>query len=192
MRNNAVLYSVVAVVLVLVAVAGRLLPHVWNATPVLAAALFAGWFLPWRTALFVPLSVLFITDLFIGFYDPAVMSVVYASFLVVVGVGYILRKTHSPLLIISGSITGSLFFFLTTNAAVWAFGTMYTKDLGGLLASYVAGIPFLRNMMVGDMIYTAVFFGLFAGLGMLARTSLFTNRKSLLVWQPFSNNTEKS
>ena len=36
---------------------------------------------------------------------------------------------------------------------------MYTKTSFGLLACFTAALPFFRNTMVGDMFYSAVFFG---------------------------------
>jgi hypothetical protein len=37
---------------------------------------------------------------------------------------------------------------------------MYPKTLGGLTAAYVAGLPFFRNDLAGDLFFTAVFFGI--------------------------------
>jgi hypothetical protein len=36
---------------------------------------------------------------------------------------------------------------------------MYPKTAAGLLACYIAAIPFFRNMLVGDLLYTAILFG---------------------------------
>jgi hypothetical protein len=36
--------------------------------------------------------------------------------------------------------------------------------MDGLIACYVAGIPFLRNGLAGDIVYTAALFGLFEAL----------------------------
>jgi len=38
---------------------------------------------------------------------------------------------------------------------------MYPKDLSGLAACYVAGIPFFQNTLFGDLFYSAVLFGTF-------------------------------
>jgi uncharacterized protein DUF6580 len=50
-------------------------------------------------------------------------------------------------------------FFGVTNFGVWAFGSLFPKTAAGLLACYVAAIPFFKNTLVGDAIYTAVLFG---------------------------------
>jgi hypothetical protein len=39
---------------------------------------------------------------------------------------------------------------------------MYPKTLPGLVAAYVAAIPFFRNTVTGDLFYTAVLFGGFS------------------------------
>ena len=53
----------------------------------------------------------------------------------------------------------SLFFFVTSNFAVWAFSGMYSLDLAGLIQSYVAALPFLDNSIAGDLFWSAVLFG---------------------------------
>lgn len=47
------------------------------------------------------------------------------------------------------------------TAIILAGGTMYPKDLSGLIACYTAGIPFFRNMLAGDLAYSAALFGIF-------------------------------
>ena len=39
---------------------------------------------------------------------------------------------------------------------------MYPQNLQGLLQGYVAGLPFFRNTLTGDILYTALLFGGFA------------------------------
>jgi len=39
---------------------------------------------------------------------------------------------------------------------------MYPKTTAGLLACYVAAIPFFQNTLLGDALYTAALFGGFA------------------------------
>ena len=54
---------------------------------------------------------------------------------------------------------GTLLFFLVTNFGVWALGTMYPNTFAGLLACYVAAVPFFGNTLLGDAAYTVVLFG---------------------------------
>src|SRR5229473_2014500 len=51
-------------------------------------------------------------------------------------------------------------FFLTSNFAVWAFGNIaYAKNLSGLMLCYTKAIPFFRNGMISDVLFSLVFFG---------------------------------
>jgi hypothetical protein len=52
-----------------------------------------------------------------------------------------------------------LFFFATTNFAVWASSGMYAHDLHGLIHCYVAALPFLQNTVIGDMFWATLLFG---------------------------------
>jgi hypothetical protein len=59
-------------------------------------------------------------------------------------------------------LASSVLFFVLTNFGVWAFDALYPKTLEGLMACYVAAIPFFRNTLLGDLSYTVVLFGGFA------------------------------
>jgi hypothetical protein len=61
-------------------------------------------------------------------------------------------------------------FFLLSNFAVWAgdaigYGfhvgnaVVYSKDITGLLSCYAAALPFLKNAIISQFFYSAVFFG---------------------------------
>ena len=141
----------------------RLFPHVPNFTPVGALSLFVGVYLvrPYKWALAIPLGVMFLSDLAIGFYDAKLMAVVYGSFLFYVLVGSVFSKKRNILTGILGSFAGALFFFLSTNLAVWLFAEWYPKTLEGLLLCYSFAIPFFRYTLLGDLAYTLLFFGAF-------------------------------
>lgn len=164
--------------LVIIGAFARLLPHEPNFTPIAALALFGAVYLKKRDGLWVPLAAMTISDFFIGFYHPLVMASVYGSFLLAGLIGIRLRKQKnvSPLVrgekreggvfgrwwprVFGASLLGSILFFLITNWAVWAFGELYAKDLGGLLMSYTMGLLFFRNTFLSDLFYVAVFFGI--------------------------------
>lgn len=156
-------------ILVLLAVASRLVPHIDNIAPIGALALFVGTTsLTFNStkqqmaAYLLPLAALVISDAVIGFYTPGVMAAVYLSYLLIIGLGFLVRRNYHWSTIIAGSLTGSVIFFLLTNAAVWAFTPMYAHNSAGLMESYVAALPFFRNSLVGDLLYTGVLFGTYA------------------------------
>jgi len=155
----AIIAGVVFAVLALIL---RLVPHSPNFVPVAALALWAGAYLPKRWGMTVPLAVMLASDALIGFYDWRLMFVVYASFALAVFVGWWVRKNRSVARVVVGSLVGSMFFFLATNFAVWAFSSWYPHNLAGLFETYAMGAPFFRNTVLGDLFYSGVLFGSYA------------------------------
>ena len=143
------------------AAASRLIPHPPNMASITAVALFGGAYLSRKwLAFLVPLVALFLSDLVLGLYSQ--MWVVYGSFALVVCIGLMLRKRRTAFRIGSAALASSILFFLITNFGVWVFGSLYPKNATGLLACYVAAIPFFQNTLIGDALYTTVLFGGFA------------------------------
>ena len=147
--------------MILGAIVSRLVPHPWNLTSVTAVALFSGaCFSDRRLALAIPLGALFLSDLVLGFYSG--MPVVYLAFALVGGIGMTLRGRRRPLPIALATLTGSILFFVVSNFGVWAFGPLYPHSLAGLASCYVNALPFFRNSLEGDALYSLVLFGGFA------------------------------
>jgi hypothetical protein len=161
--NPRILFpSLVGIALVVISAAGRLAPHPPNFVPVAAAALFAGFFFKHRiTALAIPLAALGISDLAIGGYDWRVMGVVYAALALPVALRPLVR-TLSVRRVVGCSLISSIVFYLASNGAVWAFSPMYAPTVVGLLACYVAALPFLLYTIAGDLFWCGVFFGTYA------------------------------
>ena len=149
---------IISVVLIGLVVAGRLMPHVWNATPLIAVCLLAGYVLPRKWAIGVPLVAMFISDLSLGFYHLPIMLTVYGSLAIMTLFGSWIKEIK-PHKVLAASLASSTFFFITTNFAVWASGAWYPKTAAGLMLAYEMGIPFFRNMALGDVIFTGAMFG---------------------------------
>lgn len=146
--------------MILAAAASRLIPHPPNFTPIAAIALFGGaQFSSKRAAFLVPLAGLFFSDLVFGFY--AITPVVYGSFVLTVCLGFWMRR-RSVQRIALGAVASAILFFVLTNFGVWAIDNLYPKTLAGLVDCYAAAIPFFRNMLMGDWLYSALLFGGFA------------------------------
>ncbi len=156
MKKNTLILTALLIAL---GIAGRLLPHPANFTPVAAIALFGAFYLPKRWAVVLPLLAILLSDIFIGFYNPKMMIAVYGSFAITGAIGLYFREKKSFATVAASTLLGSIIFFLVTNAAVWAFGTMYTKDLAGLLNSYTMAIPFFRNSLLGNVFFVSLLFG---------------------------------
>lgn len=149
------------ITMIAAAAASRLVPHPPNLTAVTAMALFGGATLAdKRLAFLVPLAALFLSDLVLGFHSE--MLVVYGCFAAVVCIGLWLQKHRSAPFIAGAALASSVLFFVTTNFGVWAIDGMYPLTWQGLIACYTAAIPFFRNTLEGDLLYTLVLFGGFA------------------------------
>lgn len=157
-KENFLYRTLFALALIVLAAALRIAPHPWNFTPVGAMALFSGAVLRDRRLAFVfPLIALFAGDLFVGFHK--LMFIVYASFLVNVAIGLWLRDRRTIARISLATLLGAIQFFLVTNFAVWQFLSGFSHTASGLLACYIAGIPFFWNTFAGDAFYVTLLFG---------------------------------
>lgn len=136
--------------LLIVAIAlSRLIPHPPNMTLMNAGGHYArSRFGP--IGLLVPILSILISDMIIGFYDWRLLLSVYGAFTLVSVFGVFLSTDASVHRIFAVSTVGSTLFFLITNTAVWALSAWYPHTFFGFLACLAAGLPFYRNMLIGD------------------------------------------
>jgi hypothetical protein len=140
--------------------------QVWNFAPMAAISLYAGSRLPRRWAWVVPVVAMVVSDLLLdqGRYRPAfelTRWTIYTTFAVTTLLGPLANwprfgRWLLPIL----SVTGSLLFFVTSNLATWGEGLLYPMTFTGLIACFVAAIPFFGNTIAADLIGTAALFGL--------------------------------
>jgi len=160
-KESMIVRTIVILAMIAMAAALRIAPHPWNFTPVGAMALFSGAVVKDRRLAFLfPLLALFVGDIFVGFHK--LMPVVYVSFLINVALGYWIHDRRTTLRISAITLLGAIQFFLVTNFGVWAFLDSFRRTTAGLIACYVAGLPFLWNTLGGDALYAALLFGGFA------------------------------
>jgi len=169
---------ILALIFTALTIVSRLIDHPWNFTPLAALALFSGFILP-KKYLFLPLLAQFVSDMFIGTYTWQIMLVVYASYAVMALSAFALRERYNFGTVVVSSFGASILFFLASNAAVWLWSGMYSVNLAGLMSSYAAGIPFFRNTMLGDLLFTGVFFGVYEFARFLAAVPMRVNKKTL-------------
>lgn len=158
---------------ILLAIVARFVPHMPNAAPVTALAIFGAAYLPKKQAIAIPLAVRFISDIFLGFFSWPLMVAVYASHLVGVLFGFWIKKSenHRWVKIVSSSLGASIIFFLVTNFAF--LYKDYPHNIAGIISAYTNGLPFFRGTLLGDLGYTVALFGSYA----LAQS--FSNSKRL-------------
>lgn len=156
MTKKEIIISVL--ILLVVGISYRFFPHPPNFAPVAAISLFSGFFFR-RYFILVPIAIMFISDIFIGFYDWKIMAAVYLSFVSIALIGILIRKNKSVISMVGFSLTGSLIFFILTNFAVWFFGNWYSHDFKGLAECFTLAIPFFKNTLAGDLFYVSIIFG---------------------------------
>ncbi|ROS72997.1 DUF6580 family putative transport protein [Cellulomonas sp. PhB143] len=147
------------VVLVALAIAFRMAREDLGAPPnleLVTAATFASALLLRHPAAFVvPLVVTMASDIALG--NTAVAAFTWSAW-AVVGLGALWSRRfadrHRTLTALGFGVGASLWFYLWTNAGVWWLGrgTYYPPGLDGLVDSYVAGLPFLRTMLLGNLV----------------------------------------
>ena len=149
----------VAIGLILLIVLSRLVPHPPNFTPVLAAALFCGTLYARPShALLIPLLGMAAGDLVLGLHDQ--VWAVYLAIALCVGLGRWMLHPPGALATLGAGVSGSMLFFLLTNFAVWLQGDFYPPTAAGLLACYVAAIPFFHHTLLSTLLFGLALFGL--------------------------------
>ncbi len=147
-----------------------------NFTPLGAMALFGGCYYQdkWKAYL-LPLLTLWITDIFLNrffyfhewvfFYGG--FAWVYGSFALMVLIGRNIRMVSFKSVLFAAS-AGALLHWLITDFGVWlgggkdiTTGLPYTRDWKGLMMCYYLALPFMKNMLMGNLIFSGIFFGVF-------------------------------
>ncbi len=148
-------------IMIMTAAFTRLIPHPPNFTAVGAIALFGGtYFSDKKFAFIIPLTAMLLSDLLLGFHNG--MLSVYFSFVLIVGIGILLSRNINLRNVIAASLSSSILFFVMTNFQMWVQGTLYAKNITGLVTCYVAAIPFFGYSVLGDLFFVGFLFGLFA------------------------------
>lgn len=150
----------IAVSLVTLAAASRVVPHPWNFTPMVALALLSGAGLGNVLAASALTVVAVVAgDLALGLFPYDGMGWVYGSMVLVTVGGRWLRGRRGLLLPPAAGLASGLVFFAVTNFGVWLSGGLYPRTALGLAACFTAAVPFYRNQLPADALFTALLFG---------------------------------
>ncbi len=139
-------------------VASRVIPHPPNFTPVLAVAVFAPYFARdlW-IAIAVPIVAMVLADLMIGLHSSMVW--VYGAVAASVVMSHVLRHASAALPRIGGlALASSVLFFITTNFGVWLGSGFYPLTAEGLMACYIAALPFFGNTLASTLVFSGLFY----------------------------------
>lgn len=149
----------IAVLLVLLCVVFRVVPHPPNYAPVGATAVFAGRTMPPLFGVGLVVLGMFLGDAALAWMHgyPLVSGVtpfVYGGFVAQWSLGRVLRRRRFGAVI--AALLGSIAFFMLSNFGVWAAGNFYSHDAAGLSSCFVAAIPFFGATVLGDLIWTLI------------------------------------
>jgi hypothetical protein len=118
-----------------------------------------------KIAFIIPVLIMFLSDLVIG--NTKIFIFTWSGFVIPVLLGAFIAgklkiwqgKKIMKLAVFSevAAVSSSLFFFIWTNFGHWLITNMYTKDLNGLISSYINAIPFLKPQLAGNLIIVPIF-----------------------------------
>lgn len=181
-NNKGLIFLTSIIVLV---VFSRLMPHAPNFTPVGAVTLLgAGFYSKRLLAFVVPLLSMWLSDLILNnvvygvYFDKFTLFTsfqiyTFAAIALTALLGINLFSKITAGRVFAGTVASAVIFFLITNFGSWLGNVaMYPQNLGGLVASYVAGLPFLLNMLLSNLIFGFIFF-----YGYMLITNQFTSLK---------------
>ena len=130
----------------------RIIPHPPNFTPIIASAILAPLFIKDRWyGMVIPIAAMFISDILIGFH--IYQLVVYLTLLSISFISPMLMNYKKMAIL---AISSSVWFFITTNFAVWAMWNTYPKTIEGLLACYTLAIPFFKYTLISTCLFTGL------------------------------------
>lgn len=154
--------------LLFIGIVSRLIPHMPNATAIMFSSLTFGFLLPKTRAIAIVLVMGVISDSLLSYLHAYPVFgywsfFTYSGFLVVTCFGSKIQKItvgrgYGYLLSVS------FLFWLWTNFGTWLVSGLYPTTGTGLVACYIAALPFLGNQLLGDVLWLGA---LFAALGVI-------------------------
>ena len=148
MKNSLFYVFFILFILVL----ARIVPHPPNFTPILAMSIMGPLIFKNRLlGMLIPVLALFLSDIILGFH--IYQLVVYSSILIISLVAPMYVQYKKIIITAFGSC---VWFFITTNFAVWLMWDYYPKSFQGLITCYILAIPFFTNTLISTFIFTGI------------------------------------
>ena len=145
-----------AIILIVLGIASRLLPHTSQFTAILAVSMFAGLYLPRWQALALPVAMMIVTDMILGFHDT--IAYTWGSMLIISSLGLWIKQHKNFGTVLGGSVCSAVIFFVVTNFGAW-LSPLYPHTMAGLKECYIMAIPFFRSAFVSTVAYSLVLYG---------------------------------
>ncbi len=154
-----------AYLVLVLSVLTRLMPHAWNFSPVYGALLFSGARMNKRESIWFPLMLLaasdfVLTNLIYRLHMGWEELIQLAAFASISLIGWMLRTRVTIPRFTAACLAAPLAFYLISDFGVWIGFNTYPPTWNGLIACYVAAIPYQGRIMASTMLFAAIFFGL--------------------------------
>ena len=140
--------------IIILAVLTRVAPHPPNFLPIFSIALFSGVCFRSKFSFLIPLSIMILSDLYIGNFQMALW--VYPSLFAIYIIGFIFVKKVNYLNILTYSMISAFLFFLITNFGVWIVG--YPKTFNGFVTCFTLAVPFFKNTLFASLFYSSILY----------------------------------
>ena len=155
MKINLIMPIILFILLVL----SRMITDIPNFTATIALVMFAGYLIQNRLlSILVILISQIVSDLYLGIYSS--MIFVYAAYISIALLSPIMMKKMNTKSIVLSSVISPSIFFIISNFGVWLTGSIYTFNLPGLLACYIAGVPFFDESLISTVLFALTIFSI--------------------------------
>jgi len=162
MRNERRRIFIAVALVAFAAVTRYFLQDLPNVETITVSALLAGAFLGGVYTIAVPLAIIAVTDIAIG--NSSILLFTWSAWAAIGVFGWLRRRHAGATFRFTCELTAlgvgsSVFFYLWTNFGVWLLFDFYPATFSGLIASYVAGLPFLKYQVLGNLVIVPVVAG---------------------------------
>jgi len=153
-----------AYIVIVLATLARFIPHAWNFSPVYGSLLFGGANMKRRDSVWFPALTLgasdvvltkFIYHLNVGWEELIQM----AAFVSIAMIGWVLQKRFSIGRLAFACLAAPTAFYIISDFGVWAGYGSYPHTWSGLVACYIAAIPFQGRITASTVLFSAILFG---------------------------------
>lgn len=153
-----------AYIVIVLATLARFIPHVWNFSPVYGALLFGGANMKkrdsvWFSALTLGASDVVLTKFMYHLNMGWEELIQMAAFISIAMIGWILHERFSIGRLAFACLAAPTAFYVISDFGVWIGYGSYPHTWSGLVACYVAAIPYQGRITVSTVLFSAILFG---------------------------------
>ena len=153
MKNDLMIPIIMMTLLII----SRMISDIPNFTATIALIMFTSYLIrdKFQSVLVILVSQI-ISDLYIGIYSS--MFFVYGAYIIIALLTPMIMNKLSFKSILISSLIAPTIFYVISNFGVWIIGHGYPLTLDGLIACYVAAIPFFDETLLSTVIFSITIF----------------------------------